>query len=596
MGYIGNGPYQGVLTGGNIQDGTVDTADLKDGSVTAAKLAEGAVTDPTPAVVSDTNNTSTGYFDLPAGTTAQRPITPNVGYVRYNTTLGFLEQYTADGWQGIAPLSVRVSAGSGLNATLENAISIDETPVWSTPSGVVGTVYEDQAMSTLTVTATDPEGSTVSYAIASGALPTGLTLASNGEITGTPNAGGTYNASGINHNFGVNASDGTGNTTLQNFTIVRKWLDGTTEAQAASSGTAIRNLGITDDGTYWIKPTSGAASQVYVINSIHGGGWVKFAQYYNNAALNGTSALNSNGGWAQQKGGFYAGKLSHADIHALQSAGTNTEFGFTIDHGGSNGKYRYWRYVEGSTTSGHHPRVSRIGIRDSDGNDHDIKVYTSDNCSDVGTYQVGTTSTYDHGSQMRASTVYVYHSTTATRGANFTLQGSNDGSSWTNVMSGNMTAYVCGITFATSVDYPGTNSTINLDPFLNFGNGMGFLSLTSGNLANFGTNVQEPGTYKLQLDYDSNGTIDDYVTYTQDSRAVCSHSTTGLWYQDHNYNGTPTTVKSRGMEMCYTLGTNYFGTNLHWMSVPYTTTGGGRSDGELLWGSGPSASASLWIK
>jgi hypothetical protein len=44
MGYIGNGPYQGVLTGGNIQDGTVETTDLADGAVTTAKINDGAVT------------------------------------------------------------------------------------------------------------------------------------------------------------------------------------------------------------------------------------------------------------------------------------------------------------------------------------------------------------------------------------------------------------------------------------------------------------------------------------------------------------------------------------------------------------------------
>jgi len=44
MGYIGNGPYQGVLTGGNIQDGTVETTDLADGAVTTVKIADASVT------------------------------------------------------------------------------------------------------------------------------------------------------------------------------------------------------------------------------------------------------------------------------------------------------------------------------------------------------------------------------------------------------------------------------------------------------------------------------------------------------------------------------------------------------------------------
>jgi hypothetical protein len=44
MGYLGNAPYQGVLTGGNIQDGTVETTDLADQSVTTTKLHDQSVT------------------------------------------------------------------------------------------------------------------------------------------------------------------------------------------------------------------------------------------------------------------------------------------------------------------------------------------------------------------------------------------------------------------------------------------------------------------------------------------------------------------------------------------------------------------------
>ena len=53
----------------------------------------------TPANVSDQNNTSTGYFDLPTGTTAQRPVSPLVGMIRYNTTESKYEVYTSAGWQ-----------------------------------------------------------------------------------------------------------------------------------------------------------------------------------------------------------------------------------------------------------------------------------------------------------------------------------------------------------------------------------------------------------------------------------------------------------------------------------------------------------------
>lgn len=45
------------------------------------------------ASVCDQANTSTGYFDLPAGTTAQRPASPHSGTTRFNTTLGYPEWY-----------------------------------------------------------------------------------------------------------------------------------------------------------------------------------------------------------------------------------------------------------------------------------------------------------------------------------------------------------------------------------------------------------------------------------------------------------------------------------------------------------------------
>jgi hypothetical protein len=48
---------------------------------------------PTPANVSDQSNTSTGYFDLPSGSTAQRPGSPGAGMIRHNTTTGYTEYY-----------------------------------------------------------------------------------------------------------------------------------------------------------------------------------------------------------------------------------------------------------------------------------------------------------------------------------------------------------------------------------------------------------------------------------------------------------------------------------------------------------------------
>lgn len=43
----------------------------------------------------------TGYLDLPAGTTAQRPGSPSSGMIRFNTTLGQFEGYNGTAWSAV---------------------------------------------------------------------------------------------------------------------------------------------------------------------------------------------------------------------------------------------------------------------------------------------------------------------------------------------------------------------------------------------------------------------------------------------------------------------------------------------------------------
>ena len=51
--------------------------------------------------VSDQLNSSVGYIDLPAGTTAQRPVTGVDGMIRYNTTNATFEGFKANTWGAI---------------------------------------------------------------------------------------------------------------------------------------------------------------------------------------------------------------------------------------------------------------------------------------------------------------------------------------------------------------------------------------------------------------------------------------------------------------------------------------------------------------
>jgi len=84
-------------------------------------------------------------------------------------------------------------------------------PVWSTSSALTA-VVEDVAITPVTLVATDADGDTITYAFVTGTLPAGLSIATNGTLSGTPTTPGFYT-------FTVRASDGTGGSKDRAFTI-----------------------------------------------------------------------------------------------------------------------------------------------------------------------------------------------------------------------------------------------------------------------------------------------------------------------------------------------------------------------------------------
>ena len=120
------------IKGSGITDGTVgaddlaSTLNLSNKTVTLPSASvTNHVTTATPANVSDTANTSTGYFDVPAGTTAQRPGSPAVGNMRWNTTTDGLEMYTGSAWSvigvtdpTITSISPTTSSATGTTITI----------------------------------------------------------------------------------------------------------------------------------------------------------------------------------------------------------------------------------------------------------------------------------------------------------------------------------------------------------------------------------------------------------------------------------------------------------------------------------------------
>lgn len=120
--------------------------------------------------------------------------------------------------QDHSPYDVTVSnpgatAPTGSNVhKLNDAITAGGAPVWVTSAGALTNAFEGEAYSA-TVGATDPDGGTITYSLATGSLPTGLSLnGSNGVISGTPT---TIES----QNFTIAATDTGGNITNRSFSL-----------------------------------------------------------------------------------------------------------------------------------------------------------------------------------------------------------------------------------------------------------------------------------------------------------------------------------------------------------------------------------------
>tara|TARA_R110000850_G_scaffold165050_1_gene290039 strand:+ start:161 stop:1657 length:1497 start_codon:yes stop_codon:yes gene_type:complete len=113
------------------------------------------------------------------------------------------------------PYDIKYVGPDSKTAILADVINVDNAPSWSTASGSVGNVLESTTISTIQLSATDPDGDAVTYSETTSTLSgIGLSLSSSGAITGSVGAvsGNTTTA------FTVRATSGT-KTTDRNFTI-----------------------------------------------------------------------------------------------------------------------------------------------------------------------------------------------------------------------------------------------------------------------------------------------------------------------------------------------------------------------------------------
>ena len=110
------------------------------------------------------------------------------------------------------PYDIKIINTSTLSGILEDALAINDTPVFATASGSLGTLADNgRATSNLTAISFSDEESTPTVSVTSGSLPSGVTLNSNGTFSGTANPV----ASDTTSTFTVTATDGSETATRQ---------------------------------------------------------------------------------------------------------------------------------------------------------------------------------------------------------------------------------------------------------------------------------------------------------------------------------------------------------------------------------------------
>ena len=115
---------------------------------------------------------------------------------------------------------IRVTAGSGLQSSLNQQISLDAQPAFSTAAGSLGSVTDSgRTGASFTAVAADPEsGGDITYTLESGSLPAGLSLSSTSSgavISGNA----TAVVSDTTSTFTIRAADVNSNTSDRQFTI-----------------------------------------------------------------------------------------------------------------------------------------------------------------------------------------------------------------------------------------------------------------------------------------------------------------------------------------------------------------------------------------
>ena len=258
----------------------------------------------TATTVSDTANTSTGYFQIPQGTTAQRPGSPTTGMMRVNTTSNSLEVY---------------SVASGL---------------WNT----VSTFINPLSIEVLLVAGGGGGGTTANGGRGGGGGAGGL-LYYGAETPKTPNGSAILTASGVSYSIAIGAAGGVCSAAAPNG-------DGTDST-------------ITIGGTTYTAVGGGGGSYNDSVNGHNGGSGG--GSWYAGDPGTGTTGQGNNGGddsMASRYGGGGGGGAGAVGGNGSTTAGGNGGNGLAYVISGSSTYYAgggsgdVWAGTGGTTSPG----------------------------------------------------------------------------------------------------------------------------------------------------------------------------------------------------------------------------------------------------
>lgn len=171
------------------------------------------------------------------------------------------------------------TSGDEVETPLTITTNTGIAPIWTTAASLgafaAGGLYETSVVAT----PGEVDQTITSYTLQSGTLPPGLTLSSDGTISGTVTGSGYYSGRPTDsYSFVIRARDSGNATSDRTFTATRVWADGSSSALAAQGPAQLSTLGITTNGVYWVNHGSGAYQTYMWLDGSSGGGYMLVAK------------------------------------------------------------------------------------------------------------------------------------------------------------------------------------------------------------------------------------------------------------------------------------------------------------------------------